>query len=151
MKKLISAMLIVMLALPVTLTAYASNYGIVITRNPYSGTWAEGESAWFEACAQYYSTMEWIFVDPCGTEYTAQEFCRLFPDVTVEGENTTWLTIDNLNSELNDWAVFCSFHSDIDNSSTKWAFISVTETVPAYGVSQYGVNPYAGYDNIYRM
>ena len=63
MKKLISAMLIVMLALPVTLTAYASNYGIVITRNPYSGTWAEGESAWFEACAQYYSTMEWIFVD----------------------------------------------------------------------------------------
>lgn len=161
MKRLVSAVMVVVLVLALSAAACADygigSYGIVITRNPYSGTWAEGESAWFEACAQYYSTMEWTFVDPCGTEHSAQEFRKLFPDVTVEGENTTMLTIHNLNSELNDWAVYCSFHSDIDNSSTKWAFIKVADAVPNYGVDPYPnyINPYAGlytgYDSVYKI
>lgn len=161
MKKLVSAAMIIVLILLFGAAACADygigNYGIVITRNPYSGTWAEGESAWFEACAQYYSTADWSFVDPCGIEHSVQDFCRLFPDVTVEGDNTTMLTIHNLNSELNDWAVFCSFHSDIDNSSSKWAFIYVTDAVPMYGMNQYPNNmtPYAvqytGYDSMYKV
>ena len=161
MKKLVSAVMVFVLIFALSAAACADygigNYGIVITRNPYSGTWAEGESAWFEACAQYYSTMEWSFVDPCGNEHPVQEFRKLFPNVTVEGENTTMLTIHNLDSELNDWAVFCSFHSDIDNSSTKWAFIKVVDAVPTYGMNQdnYSTNPYAGQyigsDSIYKI
>ena len=50
-----------------------------------------------------------------------------------------------------------SFHSDIDNSSTKWAFIKVVDAVPTYGMNQdnYSTNPYAGqyigYDSIYKI
>lgn len=137
MKKLISVLLSVVLILALGAAAYA-DYGIVITRNPKSGTWAAGESAWFEAGAQYYSTLDWTFADPCGNEHSVEEFRMLFPEVIVDGENTSMLTVSRLTEELNDWAVFCSFHSDIDNAQTSWAFFKVTEPVPGFAV----VNPY---------
>ena len=139
MKKLVSAILAVVLVLALSAAAYA-DYGIVVNRNPVGGTWAEGESAWFDVSAQYYSTLDWTFVDPCGGEHSVQEFRAIFPDVVVVGEDTTMLTVGNLSSELNGWAVFCSFHSDIDNAKTSWAFFTVTDRVPAYSV-----NPYYGY------
>ena len=50
MKKLVSAVMVFVLIFALSAAACADygigNYGIVITRNPYSGTWAEGESAW---------------------------------------------------------------------------------------------------------
>lgn len=141
MKKIISALLAAVLVLALGTAAYAyADYGIVVTQNPLSGTWAEGENATFSAGAQYYSTMEWTFVDPCGCEHAVQEFLEMVPGVTVEGEYTTMLTIRNVNSDLDGWAVFCGFHSNIDNAKSSWAFIKVSDAVPAYRV-----NPYWGY------
>ena len=84
-------------------------------------------------------------------------FLRTLFENTPVSSAKVMLTIHNLDSELNDWAVFCSFHSDIDNSSTKWAFIKVVDAVPTYGMNQdnYSTNPYAGqysgYDSIYKI
>lgn len=136
MKKLVSAILVVVLVLALGAAAYA-DYGIVVTRNPVSGTFAAGETACFDVSAQYYSTLDWTFVDPCGGEHSVQEFRSIFPDIFVYGEDTTMLTVSNLSTELDGWAVFCSFHSNIDNARTSWAFFSVADSVPAYGMIPY--------------
>ena len=44
---------------------------------------------------------------------------------SVEGEYTACLAVGNQTTELNGWAVFCHFHSDIDNANTNWAFFHV--------------------------
>ena len=139
MKKFVSALLAVVLVLTLGAVAYA-DYGIVVNRNPVSGTFAAGESACFDVSAKYYSTLDWTFVDPCGGEHSVQEFRSLFPSVFVFGENTTMLTVSNLSTELDDWAVFCSFHSDIDNAKTNWAFFNVVDSLPTYSI-----NPYMAY------
>jgi len=141
MKKIVSAILVTVLVLALGSAAYAyADYGIVVTQNPAGGTWAEGSDASFYAGAQYYSTMEWAFADPCGIEHPVKEFLEMVPGVTVEGEYTTMLTIHNVTDDLDGWAVFCRFHSSIDNTKTRWAFIHVADAVPVYGV-----NPYLGY------
>ena len=139
MKKLVSSILALILVVSAGAVAFAyAEYGIVVTRNPLGGTWAAGETAVFEAEARYYSTMDWVFADPCGIEHSAQEFCELVPGVTVTGECTSMLTIGNVSADLDGWAVYCSFHSSIDNAKTSWAFIRVVDQVPIYGMSPYG-------------
>ena len=44
----------------------------------------------------------------------------------------------NIFADLDGWAVYCSFHSNIDNAKTSWAFIRVVDQVPIYGMSPYG-------------
>ena len=131
MKKIVCAVFALSLAVVLATAAYAV-YGIIVTKQPAEGIWMEGESASFEAEARYYSTVDWTFVDPCGKEYTVQQFRQMFPCVTVEGENTTRLTVNNLSVELNDWAAYCGFHSETDNAKTNWAFIHVNTYAPVY-------------------
>ena len=126
MKNVASVLLVLVLILALGGAAYA-DYGITVTRHPQDEIRAAGETVWFDAGAQFYDTADWTFVDPCGGEHTALEFRGMFPSVTVEGENTTNLTVGNLSTELNGWAVFCSFHSSIDNAKTNWAFFHVTD------------------------
>ena len=103
----------------------SADYGIVVTGHPSDSTCFSGDTAGFYAEARFYNTMDWIFVDPCGGEHSAAEFRSMFPSVTVEGEYTSCLTVGNQTTELNGWAVFCHFHSDIDNANTNWAFFHV--------------------------
>lgn len=143
MKKLVCLILAVVMLLAAGSVAFAyAEYGIVVTRNPSSGTWAEGETASFEADAQYYSTMDWTFVDPCGIEHSVQEFCEMVPDITVTGEYSSMLSLGSVSADLDGWAVYCSFHSNIDNAKTSWAFIRVVDQVPVYGVPPYGTSSY---------
>lgn len=137
MKKAVSAILVMILALSLGASAFA-DYGILVTRHPSDGYCMAGETVCFVADAQYYSSADWTFVDPCGTKYSTPEFRNMFPYLTVEGEYTTMLTVTNPGTELNGWAVFCRFHSNIDNASTNWGFFHVNEytvlanTIPSY-------------------
>ena len=115
MKKVVSVVLVLVLVLALGAVAHA-DFGIVVTKHPTDETRAVGETAWFVSGAQYYTSMDWSFVDPSGRTYTVNEFRNMFPTVTVEGEFTTTLTVKNLSMELNGWAVFCNFHSSGDNA-----------------------------------
>ena len=158
MKKTVSLVLVLVMMLALGAVAYA-DYGILVTKHPTDETRTEGETAWFVSGAQYYNTLDWTFVGPSGREYNVKEFLSMFPYVTVEGENTTTLTVRNLSTELNGWAVFCSFHSDNDNAKTNWAFFHVNTYVPTYTQPVYTDSdavPYGGgyagyryYDNEY--
>lgn len=130
MKKTVSLILALIFALSLGGIASA-DYGIVVTRHPIDGTCIAGETACFFSEAQYYNSMEWTFVDPCGKEYSVSEFRNMFPYLTVEGEYSTMLSVGNTSIELNGWAVFCNFHSAIDNASTNWGFFHVSESVTA--------------------
>ena len=144
MEKTISVVLVLVLILALSATAFA-DYGIVVTKNPTDETRTSGETAWFVSEAQYYTTLDWTFVDPAGREYTVQEFRNMFPYITVDGEYTTNLTVRNLSTDLNGWAVFCSFHSNMDNAKTSWAFFHVNAysapsyTQPVYTAPTYSV------------
>ena len=129
MKKLVSAVLVFLMVLTVSTAAFAE-YGIVVTSNPKSETHLAGETACFSADANFYSMVDWSFITPSGMEFSAQEFRSMFPEVYVDGENTTLLTLRNLSPELNEWAVVCNFHNSIDNAHTSWAFLYVS---PTYG------------------
>ena len=134
MKRAVSAALVLILVLSLGANAFA-DYGILVTKHPTNGICMAGETVSFVADAQYYNTLNWTFVDPCGKEYSVAEFRNLFPDLTVEGEYTTMLTIRNPSSELNGWAVFCNFHSVIDNARTNWGFFYVNEYMePSFAV-----------------
>ncbi len=130
MKKAVSAILVLLLALSLGATAFAE-YGILVTRHPTDCNCMSGETVCFVSDAKYYSSVDWTFVDPCGTEYSVPEFRNMFPYMSVEGEHTTMLTIRNPGTELNGWAVFCRFHSDIDNASTNWGFFNINEYAPS--------------------
>lgn len=140
MKKAFSAVLVIILILAFSAIACA-DYGILVTRHPTDGICMAGETVWFTADAQYYSSLDWTFVDPCGTEYSTSEFLCMFPFLTVEGEHTTMLTVRNVSPELNGWAVFCSFHSAVDNAKTNWGFFHVNEyTVPSFAAPAYAAS-----------
>ena len=78
MEKTISVVLVLVLILALSATAFA-DYGIVVTKNPTDETRTSGETAWFVSEAQYYTTLDWTFVDPAGREYTVKEFRNMFP------------------------------------------------------------------------
>ena len=144
MKKTISVILILVLVLALGAVACADT-GIVVIKNPTDETRAAGETAWFVSGAQYYETLDWTFVDPTGNEHTVKDFREMFPYVTVEGENTTTLTVRNLCTELNGWAVFCNFHSSVDNARTSWAFFHVNAYTPTYSAPTYTAPTYSTY------
>lgn len=132
MKKAASVIFALILVLSLGANAFAE-YGILVTRHPTDCNCMAGESVCFVSDAQFYRSMDWTFVDPCGKEYSVPEFLSIFPYLTVEGEYTTMLTVRNLSPELNGWAVYCNFHSAIDNASTNWGFFHVNE----YAASPY--------------
>ena len=69
---------------------------------------------------------------PDGTKCSVQEFRDRFPYTTVEGEYTTTLTIRNLGTDMNGWAVYCTFFNGETEVSTTLAFLYVTVyTAPA--------------------
>ena len=62
MKKTFSVILVLVLVVALSTCAYA-DYGIVVTKHPTDETRAVGETAWFVSGAQYYSSLDWSFVD----------------------------------------------------------------------------------------
>ena len=125
MKKLISVVLILVLVLSVGTMAFADSKAINITKNPTDEVRLAGGIAYFTSDATGYSKLVWNFQSPDKKAVTVEEFRTRFPYAVVEGENTTTLTVKNLSTDMNGWAVYCTFFSGETEVSTTLAFLYV--------------------------
>ena len=142
MKKIVSVILVLVLALALGATAFADS-GVPITKNPTDEARSAGGTAWFVSGAANYNSLEWKFMDPAGTFYTVQEFRNRFPYASVDGERTTNLTIRNLGTDMNGFGVICTFYNNNGPTDTKMAFLYVSAYVaPTYSAPTYSAPTY---------
>ena len=132
MKRLISVVLVLVLVLSVGTLAFADNKTANITKSPTDEVRYVGDTAIFKSAATGYDKLTWNFESPDKKAVTVQEFKTRFPYAVVEGENTTTLTVKNLSTDMNGWAVYCTFFNGETEVSTTLAFLYVTVyTAPA--------------------
>ena len=132
MKRLISVVLVLVLVLSVGTLAFADNKTANITKSPTDEVRLAGDTAIFKSAATGYDKLTWNFESPDKKAVTVQEFKTRFPYAVVEGENTTTLTVKNLSTDMNGWAVYCTFFNGETEVSTTLAFLYVTvSTAPA--------------------
>ena len=132
MKKLISVVLVLVLVLSVGTMAFADSKTANITKSPTDEVRFVGDTAIFKSAATGYDKLTWNFESPDKKAVTVQEFKARFPYAVVEGENTTTLTVKNLSTDMNGWAVYCTFFNGETEVSTTLAFLYVTVyTAPA--------------------
>ena len=142
MKKIVSVILVLVLALALGATAFADS-GVPITKNPTDEARSAGGTAWFVSGAANYNSLEWKFMDPAGTFYTVQEFRNRFPYASVDGEHTTNLTIRNLSTDMNGFGVICTFYNNNGPTDTKMAFLYVSAyAAPTYSAPTYTAPTY---------
>lgn len=142
MKKIVSVILVLVLALALGATAFADS-GVPITKNPTDEARSAGGTAWFVSGAANYNSLEWKFMDPAGTFYTVQEFRNRFPYASVDGERTTNLTIRNLSTDMNGFGVICTFYNNNGPTDTKMAFLYVSAyAAPTYSAPTYTAPTY---------
>ena len=84
---------------------------LAVTKNPTSELLSPGDTALFVANANAYTSLEWIFVAPEGTEYSLNNFAALYPASPVSGGSSTTLRIDNVSTDMSGWNVYCIFRS----------------------------------------
>ena len=126
MKRLISVVLVLVLVLSVGTLAFADNKTANITKSPTDEVRYVGDTAIFKSAATGYDKLTWNFESPDKKAVTVQEFKTRFPYAVVEGENTTTLTVKNLSTDMNGWAVYCTFFNGETEVSTTLAFLYVT-------------------------
>ena len=132
MKRLISVVLVFVLVLSVGTMAFADSKTANITKSPTDEVRYVGDTAIFKSAATGYDKLTWNFESPDKKAVTVQEFKTRFPYAVVEGENTTTLTVKNLSTDMNGWAVYCTFFNGETEVSTTLAFLYVTVyTAPA--------------------
>ena len=132
MKRLISVVLVLVLVLSIGTMAFADSKTANITKSPTDEVRYVGDTAIFKSAATGYDKLTWNFESPDKKAVTVQEFKARFPYAVVEGENTTTLTVKNLSTDMNGWAVYCTFFNGETEVSTTLAFLYVTVyTAPA--------------------
>ena len=82
---------------------------LAVTKNPTSELLSPGDTALFVANANAYTSLEWVFVAPEGTEYSLNNFAALYPASPVSGGSSTTLRIDNVSTAMSGWNVYCIF------------------------------------------
>ena len=103
---------------------------LAITKNPTNEVHNAGESALFISGALNYDRAVWSFLDLNGNTVSASDFA-LRTGATVSGENSTNLTVYNLNNAMNGWGVFCTFYGSNNQSArttTAYIYTRYTQT-----------------------
>ena len=95
---------------------------LAVTKNPTNETRNAGETALFIADALNYTSCTWSFVDPSGNVKTPGEFMASCGG-SVVGENSTRLSVSNVNTGMNGWGVFCTFRQNNQSARTTTAYI----------------------------
>ena len=130
MKKMVCAVLVLVLVLSVGTLAFAENNGVTIRKNPTDEVQIPGGTAWFVSGAVGYDALSWTFRSPDGTKYSIQDFLNRFPNADVYGENSTTLMVKNLSTDMNGWCVFCTFYHAGIPTDTTMAFLHVIAVCP---------------------
>ncbi len=134
---------------------------MTITQNPTNEKRETGDTAYFAAYADVYTSLSWTFVAPDGGEYSPQAFANKCPGVVVDGVYSTTLSISRLTGEANRWGVYCTFNYNGQTARTNTAYLTVTEkdtptpvptaapgTRPAPAPVPAPVPPYIDYDAV---
>ena len=125
MKKLVSVVLVLVLVLSVGTMAFADSNAVTITKSPIDEVRFVGDNAIFTTAATGYSKFSWNFVSPDEKIVTVQDFRNMFPYASVEGDDTTTLTVKNVSTAMNGWAVYCAFFNGNTEVDTTLAFLYV--------------------------
>ena len=83
MKKIVSVILVLVLALALGATAFADS-GVPITKNPTDEARSAGGTAWFVSGAANYNSLEWKFMDPAGMPALTESAPQISPSATSE-------------------------------------------------------------------
>ena len=110
---------------PTPTPAPAPTY-LTITKNPTNENNRKvGGKATFVACANTFESLSWTFVSPNGGEYTPWNFIS-GSGATVGGENSTTITVNNLESWMDGWGAYCTFYYKGQTARTSTAYIYVS-------------------------
>ena len=103
---------------------------LTITKNPTNENRTIGGSAIFVACANAYDSLNWTFVSPGGGEYTPWNFLA-GSSASINGENSTSITVSGLESWMNGWGAYCTFYYKGQTARTSTAYMYVSTPAPA--------------------
>ena len=106
---------------------------LLITKNPTDEYHTEGETAWFIANAENWSTATWTFVDPYRNECSWQSFNNRFPGSSVSGGDSASVSISNVQAGMSGWGAYCTFYGNGQTARTTTAWFSVDARQPYYG------------------
>ena len=106
---------------------------LLITKNPTDEYHTEGETAWFVANAENWSTATWTFVDPYGSECSWQSFNNRFPNSSVSGGDSPNVSISNTEVSMSRWGAYCTFYGNGQTARSTTAYFNISARQPAYG------------------
>ena len=109
MKKAITILMVLVIVLSLSATAFADNGGIKVTKDPTDEHKFIGETAAFVANARKYSGLTWTVIDPDGYRCSVDEFRSYFPYSNITGDTTGTLIINNVNADMEGYRFFCTF------------------------------------------
>lgn len=109
---------------------------LAVTKNPTSESHVPGETALFVANANAYTSLQWVFVAPGGTAYSADEFAALFPSASVSGVSGTTLSIANVSADMSGWSVYCIFSNGSRTVWTNLAWLYVRSEVVVENIDE---------------
>lgn len=97
---------------------------LMITKNPTNETVRPGARADFIANANAFESLVWTFVSPDGGAYTPQSFIAGSAS-TYAGENSTTLSVYNVESWMNGWGAYCTFYYQGQTVRSSTAYIII--------------------------
>ena len=100
---------------------------LYITKNPTDEKRVEGETAYFVAFSNIYTSLSWTFVAPDGGEYSPQSFVNKFPGVELSGIYSSTLCISKLSKQADRWGAYCTFNYDGQTARTNTAYLKISE------------------------
>lgn len=99
---------------------------LILTKNPTDEWHNTGETAWFIADANNWTSLKWTAVAQGGYEIPMSTFQSYYPYSGVGGETSTTLSITNVTQDMNGFGFYCTFYynGQTARSSTAWLYVS---------------------------
>ena len=124
------------IAAPAATPAPVEQVYLTITKNPTNENRTEGDTAYFVSAASAYESLSWTFVSPDGGQYSASNRQSLWGG--IGGQNTTTLSISNVNTNMNGWGAYCTFYYKGQTASTTTAYMYISAKPQGAPAGNYG-------------
>ena len=104
---------------------------LTITKNPTNENKTEGDTAYFVSNANVYESLTWTFVSPDGGQYSVQSMQNMWG--SISGQNSTTLTVANVNTGMSGWGVYCTFNysGQTARTATAYLYVSAKQSAPS--------------------